>query len=209
MEEITPGTMAIVDFTLGGTETRTVTTGGGGGGSLFMGTGFLNGTWVKSQAIQRNTIPKPEGSIREMTVDAADIEVLAGSRMSAACFMGNKGRWHWIAVKNHETGEVLQRTFGNKTAQSIDMVSPHDMLKTLATIGALIVVGYAALLSVQYVIEPGLGAILFIGIPFVALILGFVISARFKRSLPVNKIKRYGKTMLKDHSWEDSENPSG
>lgn len=41
MDGIRPGDLAIVDFKLGGTETRTLTYGGGGGGTLIMGSGQL------------------------------------------------------------------------------------------------------------------------------------------------------------------------
>lgn len=59
MDGIRPGDLAIVDFKLGGTETRTLTYGGGGGGALIMGSGQLSGGWVRSEAVQTNTIPMP------------------------------------------------------------------------------------------------------------------------------------------------------
>lgn len=201
MTNVPAGAMAIVDFKLGGTETRTMTYGGGGGGSLFLGTGVLNGTWTKTQAIQRNTIPMPDGSIRQMTVDAEDIEVLAGSRMSAACFMGNKGRWHWIAVKNHETGEVLRRTFGNKTADNIDMNPPFGHIKAGGAAVAIGLLAYMLLFTFQYQMPTAWAGMLFIGIPFVCLFLWLFIYGRLRGALPVGKIKREGRQMLKDHVW--------
>lgn len=205
MQQAQPGDMAIVDFKLGGTETRTMTYGGGGGGTLFMGTGMINNGWVRSEAIQTNTIPMPDGAIRKMTVNPGEEEVLPGSRLSAACFMGRKGRWHWIAVKNHETGDTLTRTFSNGTAKKIDMEPPLFLLKS---IGSAVLVGGGGLLAVLAMIEAGvfppgnpMPIFLLFAAPIVGLIFFAWIMGRLYGPLKPNKIKRQGRKLLKVHEW--------
>lgn len=201
MQQAQPGDMAIVDFKLGGTETRTMTYGSGGSGAIIMGSGVLSGGWTRTESIQTNTIPMPDGSIRQMTVNPGEEEVLRDSRLSAACFMGRKGRWHWIAVKNFETETILLRNFNDSTAKEIDMQPPLYWVKALLSVIVYAVLAFTVMLVLAG-IEAGEGVIivtglllLFVGLP--AWI--FFVSGRMFGPLSPGKVKRRGRKLLEAH----------
>ena len=210
MDGLRPGDLAIVDFKLGGTETRTMTYGGGGGGIIVNGSGHLSGGWVRSEAIQTNTIPMPDGSIRKATLNPDEDEMLPGSRLSAACFMGLKGRWQFIAIRNHETGKTLMRTFRTESPASIDMQPRYLWLRILgptivfAALLAGVFVGLAALFVVVFGALPPqpLGPVLVLGLWGAGVLFAADrIAGRVWGKLRPRQLERRARALLDGHEW--------
>lgn len=200
-----PGDMAIVDFKLGGTQTRTMTYGGGGGGTIVAGTGHLSGGWVRTEAIQTNTIPMPDGGIRQLTLNPGEIELLTGSRISAVCIRDREDHWNWIAIKNHETRQILYRTKFEELRLGPRFRKLKTFLLGVALWVLLGVVVTVALLTFGYFFATGYiqADNVFILVPY---LVNLLIAAVLSDKLVMGKeaegaLKRRSGKLLKAHDW--------